>query len=61
MKLSDYLEYAENNNDEDPIYLFDDKFPERDQVKDLLKDYEVPRYFKEDFFEYVDDRPPYRW
>lgn len=46
MKLPDYLEYARSNHDEDPIYLFDDKFNERANCKDLLEDYVVPPYFQ---------------
>jgi hypothetical protein len=62
MKLSDFLEYFNSNHDEDPIYLFDDKFGDRDGTKELLKDYEVPKYFQEDFFaDLEEERPPYRW
>jgi hypothetical protein len=46
MKLKDYCEYMRLNHDEDPIYMFDDKFPERETTKCLLNEYEVPIYFK---------------
>lgn len=46
MMLKDYFIYAATNHDEDPIYLFDDKFGNRDETKSLLDDYEVPIYFK---------------
>jgi len=60
--MSDYVAYARNSSDEDPIYLFDDKYDRREHVSDLLNDYTVPMYFKEDFFELLgDERPPYRW
>lgn len=62
MGISDYFEYAARNQDEDPIYLFDNKFGERELGADLLNDYEIPIYFKEDFFQYLEEeRPPYRW
>lgn len=46
MTLNNYFEYAENNHDEDPIYLFDDKIHEREKTKILLDEYEVPIYFQ---------------
>jgi histone arginine demethylase JMJD6 len=53
MTLSDYLAYSEQNHDEDPIYLFDPHYgifyPE------LLSEYEVPIYFREDLFEVLMD------
>jgi len=62
MMMSDYWTYAEQNHDEDPIYLFDDKFGEREGANELLKDYEILPYFKEDFFSLLEgERPPYRW
>jgi len=62
MVLSDYIAYAKQQHDEDPIYLFDDKFGEREEAKKLLEDYEIPIYFKEDYFESLaEERPPYRW
>ena len=43
------------------MYLFDNDFGERNP--ELLKQYEVPKYFKEDLFEGLSsvDRPSYRW
>jgi len=62
MMLNDYFLYSQLNEDEDPIYLFDDQFPERDLVKDLVHDYEIPLYFQEDYLSVLEDeRPPYRW
>ncbi|CAM8942940.1 unnamed protein product [Rhodiola kirilowii] len=61
MKLKDYVSYIELQHDEDPLYVFDDKFGE--VAPDLLNDYSVPRLFKEDFFEVLnkEDRPAFRW
>ncbi|KAI4388722.1 hypothetical protein MLD38_001027 [Melastoma candidum] len=61
MKLGDYISYAKVQCDEDPLYIFDDKFAE--VAPGLLKDYSVPHLFKEDFFDVLDDeqRPPFRW
>ncbi|GMP45903.1 hypothetical protein CsSME_00014250 [Camellia sinensis var. sinensis] len=48
-------------HDEDPLYIFDDKFGE--VVPGLLKDYSVPHLFQEDFFDVLDrdKRPAFRW
>jgi len=62
MKLIDYFEYMDLNHDEDPIYLFDDKICLREKTKVLLSEYEVPIYFKDDYFDALEEeRPPYRW
>lgn len=61
MKLKDYVSYMELQHDEDPLYIFDDKFGE--SAPALLDDYSVPYLFQEDFF-YVldyDQRPAFRW
>jgi len=61
MKFKDYVSYMENQHDEDPLYIFDDKFGEA--APDLLRDYDVPHLFREDFFDVLerDQRPPFRW
>ncbi|CAN4092437.1 unnamed protein product [Withania somnifera] len=61
MKLKDYVSYMKVQHDEDPLYIFDEKFAEA--APELLKDYSVPNMFKEDFFDVLDwdQRPPFRW
>ncbi|KAJ7965736.1 F-box protein family [Quillaja saponaria] len=61
MKFKDYVSYINLQRDEDPLYIFDDKFGE--VTPNLLKDYTVPHLFKEDYFDILDkdQRPPYRW
>ncbi|WVZ57166.1 hypothetical protein U9M48_007585 [Paspalum notatum var. saurae] len=61
MKLKDYVSYMELQHDEDPLYIFDDKFGE--SAPALLEDYSVPHLFQEDFFDILeyDQRPAYRW
>ncbi|TPX58844.1 hypothetical protein SpCBS45565_g07888 [Spizellomyces sp. 'palustris'] len=55
----DYVTYAEQCNEEAPLYLFDKKFEENTT---LAEDYHVPSYFTEDFFSVLgDQRPDYRW
>ncbi|KAK9269878.1 hypothetical protein L1049_025451 [Liquidambar formosana] len=61
MKFKDYVSYMNLQHDEDPLYIFDDKFGE--VAPDLLKDYSIPHLFQEDFFDVLDrdQRPPFRW
>jgi histone arginine demethylase JMJD6 len=43
--------------------VFDSAFDDKQDSKDLLTDYALPRYFEADLFKHVPDkrRPPYRW
>ncbi|WCJ43496.1 Bifunctional arginine demethylase and lysyl-hydroxylase JMJD6 [Euphorbia peplus] len=61
MKFKDYVSYMKLQHDEDPLYIFDDKFGET--APSLLDDYSVPHLFQEDFFEVLDreERPDFRW
>lgn len=61
MKFEDYVSYMQVQHDEDPLYIFDDKFGE--VAPDLLEDYSVPHLFPDDYFDVLDSdqRPPYRW
>ncbi|KAK7273481.1 hypothetical protein RIF29_14532 [Crotalaria pallida] len=61
MKLKDYVSYINVQHDEDPLYVFDQKFGE--VAPSLLKDYCVPHLFQEDYFDIIDTdkRPSYRW
>jgi hypothetical protein len=60
MTLSDYFQYCSQTQDEDPIYVFCPLFGDR--ASKMLEDYEVPKYFPEDFFSLMgSERPFYRW
>ncbi|KAL6578361.1 hypothetical protein OROMI_010689 [Orobanche minor] len=61
IRFKDYISYMQVQHDEDPLYIFDDKFGEA--APDLLKDYSVPNLFQEDYFDVldIDQRPPFRW
>ena len=46
--------------DDSPVYLFDNKF--RGAGKVLLEEFQVPKYFPDDYMGLREsDRPPYRW
>lgn len=61
MTLKDYVSYMELQHDEDPLYIFDDKFGESTPA--LLEDYSVPHLFQDDLFDVLDydQRPAFRW
>ncbi|KNC98671.1 uncharacterized protein SPPG_06354 [Spizellomyces punctatus DAOM BR117] len=60
MKFSSYVDYMLQQNDESPLYVFDDRFAEK--APDMLRDYEVPSIFAEDFLSVLgEERPPFRW
>lgn len=61
MTFEDYVSYMKVQHDEDPLYIFDDKFGEA--VPTLLEEYSVPHLFREDLFDVLDydQRPSFRW
>ena len=64
--LDAYLDYAGNNSDESPLYLFDHSFVEKMGLhvgkQSGEGDYWVPECFGEDFFSvFGDQRPDHRW
>ncbi len=58
--MKQYYEYADETNDEMPLYLFDKHFASKSSK--LQADYSVPEYFDEDLFQVLgSERPDYRW
>jgi len=59
--LREYMEYANCNLDRHPEYIFDSLFG--DLYPDLLRDYEIPTYFPEDYLTVLDGdaRGNFRW
>ena len=62
MTFAEYNEYCESTTDDEPLYIFDPTFGERNDTKELLKDYDEPELFSDDLFKNLGSiRPPYRW
>lgn len=63
IKLKHFLRYLHTNRDDSPLYIFDTAFDEDKLAKRILRDYQVPIYFRHDLFNYVSEsrRAPYRW
>ena len=49
--------------DDGPLYVFDGSIFDKENTKELEKDFDIPDYFSEDLFKYVGHkrRPPHRW
>ena len=62
VKLKYFFEYLLNNEDDSPLYLFESSI-EDSEAKDMIKHYEVHKWFTDDYFKIVGEkkRPPYRW
>lgn len=60
MKLANYFLYLETQQDDKPLYLFDQNYDEN--APEMMKEYAIPAHFEEDLFKHTgDERPPWRW
>eukprot|EP00271_Cylindrocystis_brebissonii_P008456 TRINITY_DN22779_c0_g1_i2.p1 TRINITY_DN22779_c0_g1~~TRINITY_DN22779_c0_g1_i2.p1 ORF type:complete len:484 (+),score=84.20 TRINITY_DN22779_c0_g1_i2:256-1707(+) len=60
MTLPNYFKYAEEVQEERPLYVFDPHWREKASL--LAEDFSVPRFFSEDLFSVLgSERPDYSW
>ena len=48
--LKECIQYALFNRDDSPLYLFESNIEHHPQMKEIINEYEVPRYLRRDFF-----------
>jgi histone arginine demethylase JMJD6 len=61
--LSEFVDYMENNRDDSPLYLFESSLEDHEVAKKMMKDYNPPKFFQQNFFTLLDEdeMPPHRW
>jgi len=53
IKFKYFMDYLLYNKDDSPLYMFESSIESNKELKNLIAEYEVPKYFSEDFFELV--------
>lgn len=53
IKVKYFFEYLVNQKDDSPLYLFESSLEDRKEAKRLVKQFEVPKYFRDDLFSIV--------
>ena len=48
--MKDYIQYCLFNRDDSPLYLFESNIEEHEKCKDMINEYEPPRYLRKDYF-----------
>ena len=62
MTFAEYNDYCVSTTEDEPLYIFDESFGEREDTKELLRDYDEPELFSDDLFKNLETiRPRYRW
>ena len=62
MTFAEYNDYCVSTTEDEPLYIFDESFGEREDSKELLRDYDEPELFSDDLFKNLGTiRPRYRW
>jgi len=51
--IEKYYKYLLHQRDDSPLYMFQSGFNELEGTSDIIENYKVPKFFEEDFFNYV--------
>ena len=57
VKLKYFFEYLIFQKDDSPLYLFESSIEDIKGAADMIKHYEVPKYFRDDLFKIVEKKP----
>ena len=62
-QLKYFFEYMKKNKDDSPLYLFEKDIGDKKEYRPILKNYSIPKYFKDDLFNLLkqSERPPHQW
>jgi len=63
LRVDHFMQYNEEQQDDSPVYLFDNQFGGQRSRSELMQEYRVPSFFPDDYMEFSgeEERPPYRW
>lgn len=63
LRVEHFMHYKQEQEDDSPVYLFDNQMGGGKTREEILQDFKIPSYFPDDFMALAgeDDRPPYRW
>ncbi len=50
VELKYFFEYLITNDDDSPLYMFESAIEDIKEARKMISSYEVPKFFKEDFF-----------
>lgn len=53
IKFKYFMDYLLYNKDDSPLYMFESSIENHKELRNLITEYVVPKYFSEDFFELV--------
>lgn len=53
MPFKYYLEYLLYNKDDSPLYLFESSLEDKEETREMIKNYTIAPYFNDDLFKHA--------